>query len=257
MIDSNINKAHACIQNVLLQSREYEQTRRQWREESKTETQLNYPPLLLLVVLDVHGYLTENVMRKCAMSSLHALPVYTARKKVVLSKDFTLEPALKLLWFRGDSMLLSCQSKAKLQKKCCVLMWNLAPSHQPHPGCFWCRDVCTHPNWEAGFLCSTGMFNFWLYCLVVVQTTKMQIIKVSEVKAGSKSIPAESTLNTYGQTAVCCVTVLMHDHAVRAASPVISCIAEVSVAARRPRTVCCPVGGASCRGLTERQPWCH
>lgn len=186
-----------------------------------------------------------------------ALPVYAATKKVVLSKDFTLEPAFKLWWFRGVSMLLSCQSKAKLQKKCCALMWNLAPSHRAHPGCSWCRDACTHPNWEAGFLCSTGMFNFWLYCLVVVQTTKMQIIKVSEVKTGSKLIPAESTLNTYGQTAVCCGTVLTCDHAVGAASPVIPCVAEVSVAAREPRTVCCPVGGASCRGLTERRPWCH
>lgn len=78
------------------------------------------------------------------------------------------------------------------------------------------------------------MFNFWLYCLVVVQTTKMQIIKVSEVK----------TLNTYGQTPVCCGTVLMSDQEEGAASPVISCVAEVSVA-------------ASCGGLTERQPWCH
>lgn len=71
-MDSNINKAHACIQNVLLQSREYEQTiRRHWREESKTETQLSNPPLLLLlVVLRVHGCLTENVMCKCAMCTL-------------------------------------------------------------------------------------------------------------------------------------------------------------------------------------------
>lgn len=43
------------------------------------------------------------------------LPLYTAIKGVVFSKDFTPEPAL-----RGAGTPLSCKREAKLQQKCCI-----------------------------------------------------------------------------------------------------------------------------------------
>lgn len=68
-------------------------------------TQLGNQPLLFAFLPLLHGCMTENLIRVgnvghdvTVFSSLPLLPVYKAEKKVVFSKEFTLESFIRRLW---------------------------------------------------------------------------------------------------------------------------------------------------------------